>query len=510
MKKTALIIMLLTIITKVLGFAREIILSYFYGASNITDAYLISTTIPGTIFAFIGAGIATSYIPIYSNVLKNDGEEYANKFTSNLISIILILCSFIVLTVLSFTGPIVKLFASGFDTETLKLAVAFTRIGIVSIYFSGLIFVIDGFLQIKGKFIPSIISGIPLSIVAILSIILSSQGNVMMLAIGNFCAILVQLLFLIPSIRKSGLRYSFNFRINDQYIKRMLLLSIPVIIGVSVNQINVLIDRTIASHLVVGGISAITYANRLNLFIQGIFVMSMATVFYPMISKMAAENEMKKLKATISEAITAISILVVPATVGSMVFSKEIVLILFGRGAFDQQAIEMTTSALFFFSLGMIGFGLREILTRAFYSLQDTKTPMVNAGIAVVLNIILNLILSRYLGLGGLALATSISGIFCTLLLFVNLRRKIGGFGIKQLSLSFMKILFASLLMGLVSRLSYLLLNGMLTTNLSLLISISIGFIIYTGLIILFKINDVEILIGTLKNKFKKYRLHKN
>ena len=123
-----------------------------------------------------------------------------------------------------------------------------------------------------------------------------------------------------------------------------------------------------------------------------------------------------------------------------MIFSKEIVSLLFGKGAFPQEAISMTGNALFYYSVGMIAFGLRDILSRGFYALQDTKTPMINATVAVVLNIVLNIILSKYLGIGGLALATSISAIVGKGLLFITLRRKIGGFGLKEISKSFIKI----------------------------------------------------------------------
>jgi len=192
----------------------------------------------------------------------------------------------------------------------------------------------------------------------------------------------------------------------------MVYIALPVIIGVSVNQINVLVDRTIASRVAEGGITALNYASRLNGFVQGIFVLSITTALYPMISKMVAESNMEGLKKSVSEAISGINLLVIPATVGSMIFAEPVVMLLFGRGKFDVEAIAMTSAALFFYSLGMLGFGLREVLSRAFYSLQDTKTPAINATIAVVMNIIPNIILSKYMGIGGLALERRLGRIY--------------------------------------------------------------------------------------------------
>jgi len=193
--------------------------------------------------------------------------------------------------------------------------------------------------------------------------------------------------------------------------------------------------------------------------------------------------------------------MIIPITIGSMLFAHQIVDLVFGRGAFDFNAISMTASALFFYSLGMMGFGLREVISRVFYASQDTKTPMVNAGVGMVVNIILNVILSRYLGIGGLALATSIAAIFTTVLLFISLRKKIGPFGMKQISISFLKILFASLVMGGLAKLSFNYLTASLSQNLSLLIAIGVGAVSYFVIIYFMKIEDVDVIVGAIKKK---------
>ena len=504
MKKTALIIMILTIVSKIVGFGREITLSYLYGASNISDAYLISITVPGVIFGFIAAGLGAGYIPMYSKILQNEGEIEANRFTSNLINILLIISTAVILTGLLFTEQIVRLLALGFEGETLALTVQFTKISLLAVYFTGIVSVFTGYLQIKGNYIIPALIGLPLNFFIILSIMISPFTNILVLAVGYVIAIGSQLLLMIPYIRKNKYKYKAIFDLKDKHIINMALIVMPLILSVSVNQINVLVDRTIASQLAVGGISALNFANRLNGFVQGIFVLSIATVLYPTISKMAAEENRIGLKKTLSKAITGINLLVIPATIGSMVFATPIVSILFGRGAFDSQAISMTSSALLFYSIGMAGFGLRDILSRAFFSMQDTKTPMVNGAIGVVLNIILNIILSRYLGIGGLALATSIAAIFTTVLLFINLRRKIGPFGMKHVSISFLKILVASLVMGLLAKLSFDYLTATLSQNLSLIIAIGVGAISYFVIVYFMKIEDVDVIVNAVKKKLGK------
>lgn len=504
MKKTALLIMTITMLSKILGFARDVILSYFYGASSITDAYLISITIPSVIFGFVGVGISTGYIPMYSKVENLEGEERANRYTSDLINILMILCTAMLVMGIVFTAPLVKVFAAGFSGETLELAVKFTRIGLTGMYFTGLVAIFNGFLQLKGNYIIPALVGFPLNTVTILATIISSRGNPVIMAIGTVMATASQLFLIWPFIRKAGYRHKAVFNLKDQYIKDMVVIALPVIAGVSVDQINILVDRTIASTIAVGGISALNYANRLNSFVQGIFVLSIVTVLYPMISRMAADKNMDGLKKSVAEAINAINILVIPATAGMMVLAEPIIKLLFGRGKFDEDAVAMTSVALFYYAIGMLGFGLREVLSRAFYSLQDTKTPAINAAIAVVINIVLNIILSRYMGIGGLALATSISAIVCTLLLFISLRKKIGPFGFKDISVSFMKIILASIVMGVFARLSFDMLAVSRGQSIGLFAAIGMGAIVYCVLIYFLKIEEIDLLVGNIKARLWK------
>lgn len=501
MKKTAIILMFITILSKIFGFTREIALSYFYGASNMSDAFLISLTIPSVIFSFIGTGISTGYIPMYSKIEQKYGEKEGNRYTNNLVNILLILCTAMIIFGLLFTDKIVKIFASGFTGETLALAVQFTRISLVGIYFTALISVFSAFLRIKGNYAIPALVGFPMNFFIIIAIFLSSKTNILVLSIGSVIATASQLALLIPFVHKKGYRYGAVLDVKDKYIKKMVCIALPIILGVSANQINVLVDRTLASIIAVGGISALNYASRLNGFVQGMFVTTVSSVMYPMISKMAAQNNMNGLKKSVSEAINIISLLVIPATVGAMVFAEPIVKLLFGRGAFDPQAISMTSDALFYYSIGMIGFGLREVLSNAFYSLQDTKTPMVNGAIAMGMNIILNIILSKFLGIGGLALATSISAIFCTGLLFISLRKKIGAFGMKEITISFIKILLASLGMGIIANLMYSILLKNISANLSLIVSIGTGAVFYFVIIFLMKIEEVDTMVTAVKNR---------
>ncbi len=502
MKKTALMIMVITLFSKIFGFARDLVLSFFFGASNISDAYLVSLVVPSVIFGIIGTGIVTAYIPMQSRVIEQSGEEEGCRFTSNFTNIIFVFITFVFILGLLFTEPIVKLFAIGFTGETLVLAVSFTKITLFGMYFTALISIFSGYLQIKKNYLVPALIGFPLNTVIIVSIVIAARGNYTVLAVGTLLATISQFLLMIPFIKKEGFNYSFLLSFKDERIKKTLYIALPVIIGTSVNQINVLVDKTIASSLAVGAISALNYAARLNLFIQGIFVVSIITATYPILSSYASKKNYEAIKETLRESINAIALFVLPITLGALIFSKQIINVLFARGAFDFKALQMTSVALFFYAFGMLSFGLRDVLSRVFYALQDTKTPMINAAIGMVINIVLNLILSKYLGVGGLALATSSAAIFTTVLLFISLRKKLGSFGIKAMSITFFKILFASSIMGLIAKLSFSYMAVILPENISFLVSVAIGVVVYFVTIYFMKIEDVDVIIKAVKKKF--------
>lgn len=503
MRKAAILFMLFTILSKIFGFAREIVLAFFFGASNVSDAYIISSTIPVVIFGVIGAGVSTAFIPLYTKIKNLHGDREGIKFTNNIINIFLIISSIIFILSEIFTTELIKIFASGFVGETLHLTVTFTRISIIGIYFSCLIYILTGFLQVNNKYSITALVGLPLNIIIIISIILSANTNVLILSIGSVMAIAVQLFILLRFAYKKGYQYEFRINIRDVNVKKMIYIAIPVIIGVSMDQINALVDRTLASQIVVGGVSALNYANKLNGFVQGIFVLSIITVLFPKISKLAIERKVNDLKKSVSNALVSIQLLVLPVVAILIVFTEPIISLLFGRGSFDDQAITLTSEALFYYSFGILAIGLREVLARVFLSLEDSKTPMINSSIAMLLNIVLNLILSKFMGIGGLALATSISAFFATFLMFITLQRKIGSFNLKTIIFSLLKILIATFIMAIIFVLSFQKMSILWSQNLSLIISIIIGVVSYITIIYFMKIDIVSEVFHSIRTKLK-------
>ena len=491
--KAAVGLMAATLVAKILGFGRELALASAYGASGVSDAFLVAMNIPAVIFTAIGTSLGTAFIPLYCEVNANKGEQSSNKFTNNVFNIVVIICIVISVIGAIFTPQIVKIFAVGFEGETLRLAIYFTRVMILGLAFLGMSYIMMAYLQVKENFIIPGFMSVPYNILIIISIIVSVKISPYLLPWGTLIGLSLQFLFQLPFAIKKGYRYKLYIDVKDEHLKRMLWLIAPVLIGVAVNQINTIVDRTIASTLVEGSISALNYATKLNQFVMGMFIVSISSVVYPMLSKLSSENNKEQFNKSIITSVNTVTLLVIPISIGAIILANPIVKLLFQRGEFDVRATQMTAVALIF------------------YSIEDTRTPMINGVIAMVLNITLNILFVKYtnMQLAGLAFATSISALFTIALLFISLRRKIGSFGGKSIALGMIKSLISGIIMAVVTLFAYntianILGSGFIKEVITLALSVGIGAIVYGTSIIILKVDEVNIILEKVKGKLNR------
>lgn len=507
--KTTVLIMALTIFSKFLGLIREQVLAYAYGVGMYTDIYVTAMKMPTVLFAAIGGAIATSLIPIYSKINEQKGTEEAHKFLNNLINIVSILCIVIVILGMVFTEPLVKIFAIGFTGEKLAITVNFVRIILWAVILIGLNNIIGSYLQLNNNFMIPALIGIPYNIVIIASIIISTKTNVYVLIIGSLLALASQVIFQLPAVKKTGMTYKASINLKDENVRQMIILVMPVLIGVGVEQVNTLVDGTLASTFGEGVVSAFNYANRLYGFVSAIFVTSILSVVYPMMAKSLASNDKVAFKESIRKTMNVLIIFIIPICAGTIVLSGPIVKILFQRGEFNAGDTIMTANILMVYIVGIIAFSLRNVMSRAFYSLHDTKTPMINGAIAIVINIVLNLLLSKYIGYIGLALATTIAA-FIGLLLFIgSMQKKIGSFGAKNILVTSIKSIVASVVMGIATSFAYsnlynVLGTGFINEAITLGIAISIGAIVYIIVITILKIEETNYVLNLIKSKLNR------
>lgn len=507
--KSTLIIIIGTLLSKLSGFAREVIIGAKFGASYQLDAYLVAFTIPSVLLASIGAAISTTFIPLYNKIKLEKGNNESNHYFNNVANITLILTTIIAVFIIAFADILIPLIAPGFSGETLQLAIRVSRIISVQTLLLGISSAITALLQANNRFFAYSINALLQNIVIIVLLVCIYEVSAVMLSYITILGIVFSTLMLLYASKKTGISYKMHINLKDTYILEMGRLIIPVLIGVSVQQINVLIDRILASTLYEGSISALNYANKLNLFVYAVFSVSISTVVYPSFSKLFAEGRKAELGKTVENSIITIFLLVVPITVGAILLSQDIVSVIFKRGRFDQAAVDMTSIALIYYSIGMIGYALRDLLSRVFYAMCDTKTPMYNGMIAVFCNVVLNFILVNYMKHGGLALATSISAILSSVLLFRSMTRYTEHINFRRLLVSVIKICVSAGLMGVVLiLLDNLLYSGIEITKIIELLKVSflilIGFITYLLLVVAFKVDGVVELVSIIMQKLRK------
>ena len=510
-KKSAIVLMIITLISKITGFFRDIILANNFGASIITDAYITALNIPVVLFTGISSSLGTTYIPMFFKVKEKYGDEGVNEFTSNLLNIVVILAFITMVLGSIFTPLIVKLFAMGFKGEEFKITIDYSRILMPSILFIAVNGLVSSYLLANGRYYISGIVTIPFNIICIIAIIIGGITNSYLMIWITLFAYIVQLIFQMPFLRKCGYRHKFIVNIKDENVRNIVYLILPVFLGSYVDQINSVINRTLASFLDTGSITALNYANKLNIFAVGVLVISISTVMYTVFSKYTSQNNMKAFKASLRKCIDIVIIVMIPIMIGMMIFTKPIVKLLFESGSFTGRETYLTSTALFCYCVGMVSFGIRDIVSRGFYSLQDTKTPVKNALISVIVDIIFSIILVRFIGIGGLALSTSIATTIGALLLLISLRKKIGKLGIKKnLNTSF-KVVIASIFMGITCKevysLIFLLFKNIIIKPkklifIDLTITSFIGAIIYLIFSIILNVEEVTNLIKQIKYRY--------
>jgi len=310
------------------------------------------------------------------------------------------------------------------------------------------IYIFNAVLQSENNFVVPALVALPFNVLIIgFLLFYGTRFGVFGLTVITLVATFIQILPMIKPMYKGGFRYKLFLNLKDPLLRKMSIMLIPVIIGTGVQQINSFIERASATNFSSGSLSSLSYAWRVFALITDIFIVSISTVIYPQMVRQSADNKMKDMKATLSKSINILILVIVPLTIIVIIQSKAIIYILFQREAFTSNATSITSQVLVYYSLGLLAFGLRDFVCKAFYALQDTKTPMINSVIAMGCNIILIYVFKAVLGLKGLALANAVSTYIACLLLIISLRKKIGGFNGKKIFETIVKTSISSAVM---------------------------------------------------------------
>ena len=450
-------ISVITFISRILGLIREQVRAFYLGTGIGSDAFGIAFMIPNLFRRLVGEGAMTAaFIPVFTDYLKTKDRKAIWNFVNSFLTILTFaLTIFVILFILGAPMFVKHFFARGYILVPgkMELTIRLTQIMFVYIFFISLAALASAILNSFNKFNLAATTPIILNI-AIISAAYFLSDNFpdpsYGFAIGVICGGVLQLLVQIPAILKLGMKFKPRINLSHPGVRKVLLLMGPGVFGVGIYQINVAVSEAIATMLAPGSVASLQYSSRLLELTLGVFVISISVVILPLLARQASANKIEDMKETLLYSLRLIFFITIPATVGLIILRTDIIAGLFMYGEFDAISLSMTSYAVFFHALGLLFIGAMRVLVPVFYSLKDTKTPVKISFVVMIINIALCFILSPWLENGGIAFANTISALVNSILLLILLWKKIGQIDLKRVLPSFLKVLCASVVMGVV------------------------------------------------------------
>jgi putative peptidoglycan lipid II flippase len=445
-----------TFLSRITGFIRDIVLAKIFGATGLTDAFFIAFRIPNLLRELFAEGsISAAFVPVFTEYLTKEGREDAKRLAGVVFAFLLSILIIVCLLGIILAPYIVSVVAPGFmkDPEKFSLTIKLTKIMFPFLLFISLAALAMGVLNsLRSFFIPALAPAFfNLAIIAS-ALFIAPNFSVPILAIGLGVTLGGALQYGVQIVALAKHRFNLKpiFSFSHSGLKKILLLVLPVVTGMSVNQINVFLNNVFVSYLSEGSATYLYYGLRLVHFPIGIFGVAMAMAVLPSLSEQATKGDIDALRETFSFSLRLLFFITIPAMAGLIALSEPIVNLLFQRGQFTHEATRGTVYALLFYSSGLWAFVGVRVVVSTFYSMQDTKTPLKVAILSILTNIIFSIILMRPLRHGGLALANAIASAVNFGVLFFLLRMKLRRVDGRNIVRTFMKTSIASSIMGLI------------------------------------------------------------
>ena len=459
--KSSLIVSFMTLISRVLGLVRDVVIATFVGAGVNADVYFFANRIPNFLRRLFAEGaFAQAFVPVLSEVKEKHGDdavrELIAKVSGTLGVIVLLLTLFAVvaspLIVIIFgTGWFVDWLNGGKHAENFELASVLLKITFPYLFFITFVALSGAILNVYNRFAVAAFTPVFLNISIITCAVLfhdSFSQPAYALAWGVFLGGLVQFLFQLPFLFKSNLLVRPKWGWHDENVTKIRMLMLPALLGVGVHQLNALVDTVIASFFdQTGSISWLYYADRLIEFPLGLFGIGIATVILPSLSRLHSANDPAKFQETMDWALKMVLLMAFPAMAGLMVLGPQIIDLLYTRGAFTQHDATQVFYALVAYSSGLVCYMSVKVLAPGYFARQDTKTPVRLGIIAMLSNIVFNFMLAPFYGYVGLAIATAMSATLNVVMLYLGLRKQ-GVYRLTRATWSWiLKLIIATLVM---------------------------------------------------------------
>ena len=511
MGQTTLMLMFITIISKIFGFLREAVMASYIGASDLKSIYTTANTLPVVIANFVAVGIISGFIPIYNKAKNEEGEEAAEEFTSNVFNILMVFALVAVVIGMIFARPFSKLLSPDLDGAYLDLATNYTRIMMFAVFAYLYSAVFRGYLNLKGNFFDPAITGIIMNIVIIAFTILTGiTDNPYYLIIGALLGNTLQYILFPRATRKLGYKHRRILDFKNKYVRNLILISIPIIISSAAGEISIIVDNSMASAFFgKAAISKLFYSKTMLTMITGVITISVTTALFPKIAELGQLGKIEQMKERISSSVVSTMLLIIPASIGMAVLSEPIIGVVFERNAFTRNDTIIVAALLTAYAPNNIFQSIVDVVDRGFYAVGDSKTPVIVVLIQQFLNVIFNLILIKFFGIEGLAYATVLSTAIGTVLMLFQFRKKFGSFNFKSSLISLVKISLATVVMALVAYFTNKALEGVAPRIVALFVAILLAMLMYGFLVLIARIPEVMDMVNRLYHKYKRRKLNK-
>lgn len=411
MLKKSINTMIITMISRILGLFRGTLVAYFFGSSELTDAYYSAFKISNFFRQLLGEGaLGNTFIPLYHKKRKEQGEEESTKYIFSVLNITFLFSLLISIGMIIFSEQIIGIIVVGFNDEMRLLAAKLLRIMSFYFLFISMSGMIGSILNNFGYFVIPASTAIFFNLSIIFSAMcLTKYFSIEALAYGVLFGGFLQFLVVFFPFLLILKKYSLKIEFKDIYLKLLGLKLLPMLVGVFARQVNSVVDQFFASFLVIGSITALENASRIYLLPVGVFGVTISNIVFPNLSKAAANNKKDEIAKLLATALNFLNFLTVPSLLVLTFYSKEVIRLVFSYGKFDEAAVKITSESLLFYSLGLIFYVGVQLVSKAYYAVGDNKRPARYSILAIVINIILNFILIKSLQHRGLALATAVS-----------------------------------------------------------------------------------------------------
>lgn len=495
-----------TLLSRILGYLRDMVIASFFGAGLASDAFIAAFRIPNMLRRLFGEGsFNVAFVPVFADCLNRQGRAEAERLAGSAFRLLAVILT--TAAVLGILGAplLVHLLAYGFadDPEKYALCVNLTRIMFPYIAFIGLVALSMGILNVFGHFAAPALAPTFLNLAMIGSVIgvswLSASQTVRItgLAVGVLIGGALQLGFQVPFLIRYRIRFWRRRGMWHPALGKILTLMGPAVFGAAVFQINHIVGTLLGSLLPQGSISYLYYADRLVQFPLGVFAIALATAVLPSLSRQASDKNWEALRETFRHALQLVFFISLPAMAGLIVLRRPIVALLFQRGAFDAQMTRLTASALLYYAIGLWAYSAVRIVLNAFFAMMDTRTPVKMAMISIAANALCGVILMWPMQHNGLALALSLASVLNLGLLIMALRKKLGALGWRKVAVSVARSGLCAILMGCCVWAAALRLppsaeGGGFRLLAGLILCIVVGIAVYSGLACLFKAPELR------------------